>query len=32
MNAINFEYSLKNIPTLSRHRYLKSLMNKFESL
>ena len=25
MNAINFEYSQKNIPTLSRHNYFKSL-------
>ena len=31
MNAINFAYSLKNIPTPSRHSYLKSLMNKVES-
>ena len=31
MNAINFEYSLKNIPTLSRHNYLKSLIDKVES-
>ena len=28
MNAINFEYSLKNIPTPLRHSYLKSLMDK----
>ena len=31
MNAINFAYSLKNIPTPSRRSYLKSLMNKVES-
>ena len=31
MNAINFEYSLKNIPTPPEHSYLKSLMGKVES-
>ena len=32
MNAINFEYSLNNIPTPSKHSYLKLLMDKVESL
>ena len=31
MTGTNFEYSLKNIPTPSRHSYLMSLMDKAES-
>ena len=31
MTGTNFEYSLKNIPTLSRHSYLTSLRDKAES-
>ena len=31
VNAINFEYSLKNIPTPREHSYLKSLMGKVEN-
>ena len=31
MNAVNFEYSLQNTLTSSKHSYLKSLMNKIEN-